>query len=165
MNAALHYMESIYRSAATVFDGMTITFSYLLRKPVTVQYPYRIERPVQETLPERYRGFLGVNPETCTSCEACVKACPIDCITLSGMKVPGRRGKAPVYFYIDLGKCMFCGLCVPPCPTDAIFFTREFEGSVVDRKRLIVSYIPEETARRYIREHLSAPSRESPDAP
>jgi len=152
MTAALTYFRNIYDTVVSVFDSLTITFSYIFQKPITVQYPYRIKTPVQETLPDRYRGFLEVTPETCTACDSCMKACPIDCISLSGIKIPGRKGKAPLYFYIDLSKCMFCGLCVPPCPTDAIHFTTEFEGSVLDRRKLVVNFVPEETARKFVRE-------------
>jgi len=153
MNSLVLYFKNIFDTGYSLFEGLSITFSYLFQKPVTLEYPNRNTVKVQDTLPDRYRGFLGVNHETCTSCDACVKACPIDCIQLEGVKVPGRKGKAPVYFFIDMAKCMFCGLCVPPCPTDAIFFTKEFEGSVIDPSRLIYSYVPDEIAREYIRQN------------
>ena len=156
MTAVFIYFKNIFDTVYSVYDGMSITFSYFFQKPITLEYPNRNKKSVQETLPDRYRGFLGVNYETCTSCDACAKACPIDCITLAGVKIPGRKGKAPVYFYIDLAKCMFCGLCVPPCPTDAIFFTKEFEGSVVDPSKLIYSYVPEEIAKDFIKQSREA---------
>lgn len=153
---ALQYFQNIFETAVSLFDGLAVTFSYLFQRPVTLEYPHKLKRPVQDTLPDRYRGFLYVEPDLCTSCDACAKACPIDCITLEGIKIPGKKGKAPLYFYIDMGKCMFCGLCVPPCPTDAIFFTKEFEGSVIDPANLIYSYVSEEKARSYIKEARAA---------
>ncbi|MDH5654522.1 MAG: NADH-quinone oxidoreductase subunit I [Spirochaetia bacterium] len=153
MNPALQYFRNIFDSAYTVFDGLSITFSYLFQKPVTLEYPNRNKKKVQDTLPDRFRGFLEVNHLTCTTCDACAKACPIDCITMDGVKVPGRKGKAPVYFYIDISKCMFCGLCIPPCPTDAIYFTKEFEGSSYDPKQLIYSYVSDETAKEYLEQN------------
>lgn len=150
------YFKNIVNTVTSVFDGMTITFAYLFQKPITVEYPNRLSTPVQKQISERFRGFLQVDYDLCTSCDACAKACPIDCITLDGVRVPGRKGKAPYFFYIDLAKCMYCGLCVEVCPTDAIFFTREFEGSAVNTGNLVYSYVPEDVAKRFIRESVAA---------
>ncbi len=156
MSSAGNYLKNIYQTIVSILDGMSITFSYLLQKPVTIQYPNRLDGPVQKRVADRFRGLLQVDYDLCTSCMACAKACPIDCITLDGVKVPGHKGKAPYFFYIDLAKCMYCGLCVEPCPTDAIFFTREFEGSVSHVENLVYSYVPEEVARRFIYENAKA---------
>lgn len=144
------YFSHIVSAITTIFDGMTITFSYLFQKPITIQYPNRIKIPIQKQLPDRYRGFLQVDHRMCVCCELCAKACPINVIELDGVKVPGRKGKAPYYFYIDMSKCMFCGLCVEACPTNVIYFTTEFEGSAVDQKSLIFSYVPEKIAKNYL---------------
>lgn len=152
MTGITQYFKNIYETITTIFDGMSITFSYLFQKPITVQYPNRLKEPVQKQLPERYRGFLQVDHNICTSCEACAKACPIDCISLDGVKVSGRKGKAPYFFYIDLSKCMFCGLCIEPCPTDSIYFTREFEGSEADVEKLIFTYVPADVSKKYLAE-------------
>ncbi len=161
MSAVIQYFKNIVDSAVSIFDGMTVTFSYMLQKPITVQYPNRLKSPVQTQIADRYRGFLQVDPELCTSCLLCLKECPIDCIQLDGVRIPGRKGKAPYYFFIDIGKCMFCGLCVYVCPTDAIYFTREFEGSARNMGHLIFSYIPEETAREYIKKNIIAEKQKS----
>lgn len=167
MNSLNQYFTNICEAVTSIFDGMSITFAYLFQKPITVQYPNRLKEPVQKSLPERYRGFLQINHETCTSCDACAKACPIDCITLDGIKVPGRKGKAPYFFYINLSKCMFCGLCVEPCPTDAIYFTREFEGSAEEIEKLVFSYITPEVSRKYIElgEKLAREKKEKASPP
>ena len=59
---------------------MSITFKYLFRKPVTVQYPF-------EKVPmyPRYRGMHFLEryedgTERCVCCGLCAKACPADCI-------------------------------------------------------------------------------------
>jgi NADH-quinone oxidoreductase subunit I/NAD(P)H-quinone oxidoreductase subunit I len=154
MNLVREYFKNIKDSVVTIFDGMSITLAYIVQKPVTIQYPNRIKEPIQKSLPENYRGFLQVNHETCTSCEACSKACPIGCIALDGVKVPGRKGKAPVFFYINIAKCMFCGLCVEPCPSDSIYFTKEFEGASENIGNLVYSYISEEVSQKYIEEAI-----------
>lgn len=144
------YFGEIVASAKSVLEGMAVTFTYLFRKPVTVQYPDRTAVPVQDTLPERYRGFLEVDMDICTACKACERDCPINCIVIDIEKVEGVR--AMTRFDIDLGKCMYCGLCVEACPTDAqapgdvegtkcIRFTREFEGVTSDFPSLTFRFI------------------------
>jgi formate hydrogenlyase subunit 6/NADH:ubiquinone oxidoreductase subunit I len=131
------YFGSIFRSARAVLEGMAITFSYLFKKPITIQYP-DVARPLNRTLPERYRGFLEVDMATCTGCKACERDCPIDCITIDLEKVGDVR--AMTRFDIDMGKCMYCNICVESCPvpnrapgdledTKCIRMTREFEGA------------------------------------
>jgi formate hydrogenlyase subunit 6/NADH:ubiquinone oxidoreductase subunit I len=132
------YFAAIARSAKSVVEGMAVTFSYLFRAPTTVQYPDRLDAPLTETLPERYRGFLEVDMAACTACKACERDCPIDVIAIDLEKVEDKR--VMTRFDIDLGKCMYCGICVESCPvevqspgdvepTKVIRFTREFEGS------------------------------------
>ena len=120
------YFGNIARSAATIFEGLTITASHLFRKPITVQYPDRTEVPVKDMMNVRYRGFLHVDMKICTGCTLCQSACPIQCVQIGVAKnAEGKRAISK--FDIDLGKCMFCGLCTEVCPTQAISFTREFE--------------------------------------
>ena len=71
---------------------------------------------------------------------------PIDVIRVKGVKIEGRKGRAPTTFRIDYSKCMFCGLCVEVCPTDAVFFTRQFEGATFDYRTLIREFISPETS-------------------
>src|SRR5262249_17980162 len=74
------YVGNIVQSAKSVLEGMAVTFSYMFRKPTTIQYPDRVPMPVSEMLPERYRGFLEVDMDICTACKACERECPINCI-------------------------------------------------------------------------------------
>lgn len=132
------YFGAIWTAARTIFEGMAVTFSHLFRPPVTVQYPDRLPRPLPESLPERYRGFLEVDMAICTGCKACERDCPIGCIAIDLEKVGDVR--AMTRFDIDLGKCMYCNICVESCPvparapgdtedTKCIRMTREFEGA------------------------------------
>ena len=65
------YFGHISDVVRTFWEGMTVTLSYMLRRPITVQYPDRVERPLVETLPTRYRGLLEVDMAVCTGCMAC----------------------------------------------------------------------------------------------
>jgi NAD(P)H-quinone oxidoreductase subunit I len=131
------YFAAIWRSGRSILEGMSITFSYLFKRPITIQYP-DVARPINETLPERYRGFLEVDMATCTGCKACERDCPINCIEIDLVKVGDVR--AMTRFDIDMGKCMYCNICVESCPvpnrapgdqedTKCIRMTREFEGA------------------------------------
>ena len=112
---------------------MSVTLSYMFRKPMTTQYPDRDAAcRCSQTIPARYRGFLEVDMDICTACQACERACPIHVIDIEIEKGDGKIRPSCGWsrFDIDIGKCMYCGLCVEPCPTGAIQHTREFEGAV-----------------------------------
>src|SRR5215471_295101 len=145
------YFGEIVQSAKSVLEGMAVTFSYMFRKPTTVQYPDRVDVPVADSLPERYRGFLEVDMDICTACKACERDCPINVIVIDLVKREDDvRGMTR--FDIDMGKCMYCGICVEACPTDArapgdqeqtkcIRMTREFEGATSDFPTLTFRFI------------------------
>lgn len=155
----IEYFKNIYRSAATVFEGLTITASHLFRRPITTQYPDRTKKPVKEMLPERYRGFLDVDLKICTACTLCEQTCPINCIKIGiekkaseavsadGKPKPPQRLIAK--FDIDIGLCMFCGFCTEVCPTGAVHFTREFEGSTPNLSDLVFKFVKGEPVAPY----------------
>ncbi len=135
------YLAGIGRSIATLGDGLAVTFSYLLRKPFTIQYPDRSEKPVVAMLPERSRGILEVDVEACTGCSVCAKQCPIDCIHIEVVKDEETKQRMLKRFDIDVSKCMYCGLCVEACPASGLRHTQEFEGAVSDVRRLMLSFV------------------------
>lgn len=135
------YLGNIIDTAKTVFEGMAVTFSHLVRKPFTIQYPDRLDMRVQDTLPFRYRGMLEVDLEICTGCLACERACPIDCIIIDVTKDKQTKEMVMTRFDIDMAKCMYCGLCSEPCPTGSIHHTPEFEGSDYSLESLIRRFI------------------------
>ena len=143
MMGAAAYFQHIKEALATIFDGMAVTASHMIRKPYTIQYPDRIPVRVQDTLPFRYRGILDVDLEICTGCLACDRACPIDCIAMAIEKNAQTREIIISQFDIDIAKCMYCGLCSEPCPTGAIHHTTEFEGADYSLESLIRRFIAE----------------------
>ncbi len=157
MSAVTTYFQNIWNAGATLFEGMTITFSYLVQKPITVEYPNKLNgEKVTEVIEERFRGLLFMDWELCTTCGACARDCPIDIIIMDGVKIPGKKGKVPYFFSIDQSKCMYCGHCVEACPTDALYFTKKFEGSSADIHDLVHSYIPEDLAIKILNDHKKA---------
>lgn len=135
------YVNNIWSSLSTAFEGMSITFSHIFRKPYTVQYPDRIAVRIQDTLPYRYRGILEVDLEICTGCLACERACPINCIRIDAKKDMQTKEMLLNRFDIDMAKCMYCGLCSEPCPTGSIHHTREFEGSDYSLESLVKRFV------------------------
>jgi len=135
------YNSSFLGTVRSLWHGLSITASYLLRRPTTIQYPDRTALPVRDMLPPRYRGFLEVDTSICTGCQACERACPIACIQITLEKDPANpKLRLVTQFDIDEAKCMFCGLCVEPCPTGSIQHTREFEGSMTDVRNLTIRW-------------------------
>jgi NADH-quinone oxidoreductase subunit I len=170
------YVGNITDTVKSAWEGMSVTLSYMFRRPMTVQYAgpeaaATLSAPlVQHTLPSRYRGFLEVDMDTCTACQACERACPINVIAIEIEKDPANpKSRVMTRFDIDEAKCMFCGLCVEPCPTGAIQHTREFEGSqrslhnmvlrFVDPAKPAVPYKPPKGATAYPRVMLGEITR------
>ena len=140
--SATEYVQNVTDTAKSFWHGMSITLSYMFRRPTTIQYPDRMDVPVSQTIPVRYRGFLEVDMNICTGCQACERACPINCIAIEIEKDPNNpKQRYMTRFDLDEAKCMFCGLCVEPCPTGAIQHTREFEGAMVNLSNLTFRYV------------------------
>lgn len=139
------YVKSISNAASTILEGMAVTFSHMLRAPITVQYPDKTDRPVTEMLPARYRGLLEVQMDICTGCKWCERACPIECIAIDLAKNAETKKIEMTRFDIDMGKCMYCGLCVEACvveSTGALRHTREFEGAGPTLDSLVFRFVP-----------------------
>ncbi|MDR5682851.1 MAG: NADH-quinone oxidoreductase subunit NuoI [Armatimonadota bacterium] len=125
-----------------ILKGMAVTFRYLFRRPVTIQYPE--ERP---TVPQRFKGrhWLTLYPdgdERCVGCELCVIVCPSQAIYVKAAEnTPQRRvSKGERYaeeFQINMLRCIFCGFCEEACPTGAIVLGHEFELADYSREALI----------------------------
>ena len=134
----VEYFGNVGQAVTSFWHGLSVTLSYMLRRPITTQYPDRTPLPVRETLPPRYRGFLEVDAAICTGCQACERACPIGCIQINLEKdAANPKQRVVTQFDIDEAKCMYCGLCVEPCPTGSIQHTREFEASSRSVRNLV----------------------------
>lgn len=120
------YFKDIFLGLWSLFIGMGITFREFFKPPVTVSYPYETLK-----MPDRYRGHVELIEDEegkpkCIVCMACQRACPSDCISLTGEKVEGSKKKALTTYMLDFTKCSLCGSCVESCKFDALEFSKEY---------------------------------------
>jgi len=132
------YFSAIGRTVVSFGDGLAVTGSYFLRKPVTIQYPDRTAKPVVVMLPKRSRGLLEIDLDICTGCVACERVCPLSCIHIDVTK---GKERFITKFEIELDKCMSCGLCEEACPSAGIHHTREFEGGTSRVSNLVIDFV------------------------
>lgn len=131
-----------------VLKSMGMTFRAMLRKPVTIKYPY-----THRELPKTDRAFpillwdREADEPFCTGCHACERACPVECMTVVMKDNPkhaageSKRRKIVDEFWIDYGRCMRCNMCVEACNFDAIAMNNTWAGhelSAYDRNDLVL---------------------------
>ncbi len=132
--------ERLYVPA--IVSGLTLTFSHIFRKKVTLQYPE--EKP---EIPPGYRGqpVLVKDEEgrvKCVSCQLCEFVCPPRAITIKPMEYPAdakyaKVEKTPAEFNIDMLRCIYCGYCEEVCPEQAIFLRGPYALNGLSRKAMV----------------------------
>jgi NADH-quinone oxidoreductase subunit I len=133
-------MGIIDRSARTLLladllSGMAVTFRYMFKRRVTINYPYE-----KGLLSPRFRGEHALRrypngEERCIACKLCEAACPALAITIEAE--PRADGSRRTTRYdIDMTKCIYCGYCQEACPVDAIVEGPNFEYATETREEL-----------------------------
>lgn len=117
-------------------QGMALTFSYMFKPRVTINYPFE-KGPIST----RFRGEHALRrypngEERCIACKLCEAVCPANCIIIEAE--PREDGSRRTTRYdIDMTKCIYCGLCQEACPVDAIVEGPNFEFATETREELL----------------------------
>ena len=137
--------RSVLSGIASLGKGLWITFAYMFRAPITLQYPEQ-----RAVLPLRFRGRLvmPIDPEKgstrCTACMRCVRICPNHSIDIEKAVGPdGAPAARPAKYLYNLATCMFCNLCVEVCPFFALVMSDEHELATTDRGGLVLDLAAE----------------------
>jgi len=118
-----------------LLSGMWLTFKYVFRPKVTINYPYE-----KGPLSPRFRGEHALRrypngEERCIACKLCEAVCPALAITIEAE--PREDGSRRTTRYdIDMTKCIYCGLCQEACPVDAIVEGPNYEFASETREEL-----------------------------
>src|SRR5262249_33140327 len=125
--------------------GLGLTFRYMLKRPVTVNYPYE-----KGPLSPRFRGEHALRrypngEERCIACKLCEAICPALAITIEAE--PREDGSRRTTRYdIDMAKWSYCGCCLVACPVDPIgevstfgFAAEPHEERLYDKAKLLAN--------------------------
>jgi NADH-quinone oxidoreductase subunit I len=115
--------------------GLALTFRYMFRSPVTVNYPYEKGPLSPRFLGEHALRRYANGEERCIACKLCEAICPALAITIEAeAREDGSR--RTTRYDIDMTKCIYCGFCQEACPVDAIVEGPNFEYATETREEL-----------------------------
>jgi NADH-quinone oxidoreductase subunit I len=133
-------MSAIDRTIRSFFlkeliAGMALTFSYIFKEKVTINYPYQ-----KGPLSPRFRGEHALRrypngEERCIACKLCEAICPAQAITIEA-EPRGDGSRRTTRYDIDMTKCIYCGFCQEACPVDAIVEGPNYEFASETREEL-----------------------------
>ena len=146
-----------------IAQGLGLTFRYLFKRRVTINYPYE-KGPISP----RFRGEHALRryangEERCIACKLCEAACPAQAITIEAAPREDDGSRRTTRYDIDMTKCIFCGLCQEACPVDAIVEGPNFEYATETHEELL--YNKEKLLANGDRWEAEIPANLAADAP
>jgi NADH-quinone oxidoreductase subunit I len=135
MMALLQGTKSLF--LLEILRGLGLTFSYMFKKRVTINYPYE-----KGAISPRFRGEHALRryasgEERCIACKLCEAACPAQAITIEAAPRADDGSRRTTRYDIDMTKCIYCGLCQEACPVDAIVEGPNFEFATETHAELL----------------------------
>ena len=109
---------------------LPLIMSQLFKKPATISYPAE-----KVEMPDKFRGKLEFDQDSCIGCNMCVRNCPAKAIEITRVSEEEKKFQATVY----LDRCIYCGQCVDSCVKKALKCTKSYELANSDRKNLKVN--------------------------
>lgn len=127
-----------------IIKGLALTFSTMLKPPVTRRYPKERRDP--------FPGFRGrhafvrdseTGREKCVACLKCATVCPSRCIHIDFI-INENGSRTLLKYEIDALRCVYCGYCATVCPVCALVLTEFYEyagysreGFLFNKERLL----------------------------
>lgn len=121
---------------AELLKGLWLTFVYMFKPKVTINYPYE-----KAPLGPRFRGEHALRryangEERCIACKLCEAICPAQAITIEAQEREDGSRRTTRYD-IDMTKCIYCGFCEEACPVDAIVEGPNYEFATETHEELL----------------------------
>lgn len=130
----IRYFSELLSGIWSLMVGMGITFVEFFKPKITLLYPHESVK-----MPARYRGHIELIADeegkpVCVVCGMCEKACPSNCISISGEKPEGGKKKVLTSYKLDFTKCSLCGSCVDSCNFGAVEYSKEYNLASTRKK-------------------------------
>jgi formate hydrogenlyase subunit 6/NADH:ubiquinone oxidoreductase subunit I len=113
--------------------GLKVTGGHMLRRRVTIYYPHEVPDVAKWGGPIELVRFPETGTHDCIACNACVRVCPSECITVEGQRPEGSKKLRATLFHLDFSTCSLCGLCVDVCPTDTLRYSTRYDEAMYTR--------------------------------